>query len=380
MKHHKKLILSSPLLLLLLLVFNPVKAVGQAVPASPDCGPIFINSTYTAGSAATIAYPSTTGYNNRTTGCQFWVVMYQGTATGGTLTSVSLQNTNGAATPGAFADWTGTVLTGVNPNTSSTNAISTYSTGCVSGMACTTNDSWIRVLITRNNFVGAINGVMYGYKNNPGAGGGGSSGSGCPGTVATPCVVDGPTAAGAAPTTPPVLVAGQDGAPGNVRTVQTDSVGQLIPSNASFAGADGVSNTELSPTGAGAAQLYFRILPYVFGGTTNDRQFVCNNQALVTITAGTDAVIVTGVAATNIRICHLDFASDAAATFTIRQGTGSTCGTNTASLAGPYPTVGTLAMDYQPTAALRTTVAARDVCIHSGSSVTIGGVVIYAQF
>ena len=106
----------------------------------------------------------------------------------------------------------------------------------------------------------------------------------------------------------------------------------------------------------------------------------CDLQATVTISAGTDAVIVTGVSAKNIYICHLDFASDTTAGFTVRQGTGSTCGTNTATLAGAYPNTITAAFDFGNWSPLRTTVAARDVCLHASTSATVGGVVIYGQY
>jgi hypothetical protein len=91
-------------------------------------------------------------------------------------------------------------------------------------------------------------------------------------------------------------------------------------------------------------------------------------------------VLVAGVAAKNIIVCHLDFVSDTVATFTIRQGTGTTCGTNTATLAGAYPSILSFAADYGALGALRTTIAARDLCLHSGASATVGGVVTYAQF
>jgi hypothetical protein len=100
----------------------------------------------------------------------------------------------------------------------------------------------------------------------------------------------------------------------------------------------------------------------------------------VTIAAGTDTVIVAGTAAKHTIICHLDFSSTVGATFTIQEGTGSTCGTGTAAVTGAYPLVQTFVMDYQPTAALRTATAADDLCLHAGGTVTVGGFVTYAQF
>jgi len=373
----KKLIPSSLFVLPLLVLFNPVKSWGQNVPA-PDCGPIFVNQSITTGT--TIPVPSATGFDNRTLGCQSWTFMYQANATSGSFTNINFQSTNGAVSPGTFVAWPGTVATGINPNTNQNNAITTFTTGCVSGMACTTDNSWVRLLITRGSFVGRITGVLYGYKTGYSGGGGGLSG-GCLGTAATPCVVDGPTAAGAAPTTPPVLVAGQDGAPGSIRTVKTDASGQQIPSNASFAGADGVSNTQLSPTGAGGVQLYTRILPYIFGGTTNDRQFACLFQAVAVVAPGTTGVIITGTMGKTTKICHMHMSTTATgSTLTITSGTGVTCGTGTATIDAYVAGVTSLAMDYTPLSPLKASAAGDDVCYtFSPGNITADITVIYAQ-
>jgi len=194
-------------------------------------------------------------------------------------------------------------------------------------------------------------------------------------------VVDGPTAAGAAPTTPPVLVAGQDGAPGSIRTVKTDASGQQIPSNASFAGADGVSNTQLSPTGAGGVQLYTRILPYIFGGTTNDRQFACLFQAVAVVAPGTTGVIITGTMGKTTKICHMHMSTTATgSTLTITSGTGVTCGTGTATIDAYVAGVTSLAMDYTPLSPLKASAAGDDVCYtFSPGNITADITVIYAQ-
>ena len=452
------------LLLVGALVLGAGAAAAQNVPR-PDC---IIDITLTAA-GQTAGGQGTCG--NNVNGVYEWRLTYKSTG----FTAISLlvrsapPDVNGVCTAAVWVAFAGTVV-GVNPNTATTQNTASF-TGfypCVS------------VILTSVTGTGTVTGQLYGCRE-PGCS---ISGATIAAVIPTPVPVDGPTAAGAAPTTPPVLVAGQDGAPGLIRTLKTDSAGQLIPANASSADGDGVSNTEATATGAAGGVLYLRVfnrvfngttwdrlvgntsgvtisnassadadaiantqatettvagaaiyprpfnryfngttwdrtrgnttgaspsnvsganadgisnttpviadnssnplyarnLPYAYNGATWDRSFVCTNQAVVTISAGTDAVIVAGVAATNVRICHIDFASDTQATFTIRQGTGATCGTNTATLAGPYPSITNLAMDYLAVAALRTTVAARDVCIHSSASATIGGVVIYAQF
>lgn len=390
------------------------------------------------GTTSTIAGgPGTCGAN--TSGVIQWRIAYKSTGfTGVTLAVQSAPDNSGV--PGAWVTFAGTVVEGINPNTSTTQA-STNLSGFY---------PWVRVNLTGSVGTGLITGVLYGCREpgcaaslnvsatiagiidvqgpvpagtpqtgQPLPGGGtdtsgnaqpikldtsgrqqvvgaaaaGSPPAGAPvpaaGTDGTnirtiltdsngrPVVVGG-AASGAVQAGNPVPIAGNDGT--DVRTIATDTSGQQIPSNTSTAGADGVSNTTSGPAGAGGASLYYRVLPLVFNSSTNDRQFACTNQAPVTITAATDTVLVAGVASTNIRVCHLDFSTDTIATFTIRQGTGATCGTSTATVAGAYPNVSTFAMDYQPTAALRTTVTARDLCLHASTSVTAGGVIVYAQF
>lgn len=375
-----KLILSSPSLLLLLLTFNPVKVFGQGTVITPDCV-VYINVTLAAqGTVAVPTVPMAGGVgDNRTIGCQTYTLTYQATGAGA-LTSIDFQAGKSSTTTVTFATWAGTISTGINPNTSSTGATSTFSTGCVSGGACTVANSWLQIVITRGTFVGTINGVLYGYKTGNGGGGGGLSG-GCIGTAATPCVVDGPTAAGNAPTKPPVLVAGQDGAPGNVRTIQTDATGELIPSNASFVGADGISNTQLSPTGAGGVQLYSRILPYIFGGTTNDRQFACLFQAVAIVAPGTTGVLITGTMGKTTKICHMHMSTTATgSTLTITSGTGSVCAMGTATIDAYVVGVTTFAMDYTPLSPLKAAVAGDDICYtFSPGNVTADLTVIYAQ-
>ncbi len=297
-------------------LFLPGKSYGQANTPPPPDCLYFITTTTTAGSPATISFPTAAGFNNTSVGCQTWTVFYTATATSGTLTNVDFQSANGAVTAGTFGDWGGTIDTGINPNTSNTTGTSTFSTGCASTVECNVVNSWTRVLFTRNNFIGNIRGVVMGYKSGYPGGGGGGGGGG---GCPNPCPVTQST------------------------NPWTDQI-------------------------------------KVFNGATSDLQFYCPLSAAVTISAGTDAVIVAGVSAKNIKVCHLDFASDTITNVTIRQGTGSTCGTSTLALTGVYPNIITLAEDYQPTAPLQTTVAARDLCIHLGTTSTIGGVVIYAQY
>jgi hypothetical protein len=183
-----------------------------------------------------------------------------------------------------------------------------------------------------------------------------SSGAGCP----NPCPVVGTAADGAVPTGNPILAAGFDGT--NTQTLLTDTSGrQIVTPQAAVGAASG----NPFPTGYRDDS----------GNVLADYGFP--DQAAVTISAGTDTVIVSGVMSTNTYVGHISFSLDSAQTVTIRQGTGSTCGTNTAILYGPAPNVTAVALDYDSKGPLHTTVAARDLCLHLGGSATVGGGIVY---
>ena len=123
-------LLSPSVLLLLFLLFNPVKSWGQDIQI-PNCT-VFFNITL--NTQTTVATPTTpvtgNGGDNRTNGCQSYLLQYQANGTGA-LGGVSFQAGKSNTTTVTFANWTGTILTGINPNTSSVGAISTFATGCV---------------------------------------------------------------------------------------------------------------------------------------------------------------------------------------------------------------------------------------------------------
>jgi hypothetical protein len=323
------------------LLLAAILAAGALNAQTYDCRILF--SFNTAGPTASLPF------DNRSTGCNFWTFDYQ--AAGLSALTITVQSADGSISAGTFGTFSGTVLTGVNPNTSTTKGQTT-----LSGFT-----SWVRV-----NFSGTasgtvlVNGVMYGFHSgfNPSV-----IPSGCVGTSATPCVVDGPTAAGSPPSTPPVLSAGTDGT--NIRTIKTDTSGDQIAVGAAAAGA----------ALAGAP-----LLQGLSDGTNVQNAYTCTNRQAITVSAATDVTIITATAAKTIRICHLDFSSDTTANMTIRQGTGTTCGTTQVDLTGAYQNILGIAEDYTANAPLVTTVAARDVCLHFSTNVTAGGVVIYAVF
>jgi len=340
------------------LVFLGPAAIAQTRQIiQPDCviDFVFTAAAQTAGGSGTCG--------NNSAGVYEWRLTYK--STGFSALSLLVQSAPDATgAPGTWVAFAGTV-SGANPNTTITQNSSGF-TGFF---------PWVRVLLSSVTGSGTITGQLYGCRE-PGCS---IAGATINATIPTPVPVDGPTAAGTAPTTPPVLVAGQDGAPGLIRTIKTDSVGQLIPANAALVGADGISNTEQSPTGAAAAPLYYRILPMIYNGTTNDRQFSCLFQAVSIVAPGTTGQLILGSMGKTTKICHYHLSSSGSVNVVINSGTGTNCGAGTVQIDG-YAAVTTFAMDFSPLSPLKAAAAGDDVCFNLSASVTATLTAIYAQY
>lgn len=336
----------------------------------PDCV-LRYSFTGTGNSATFTNYTSTTGM-----ACAYWLNTY---ATNGTVNSLSMvtQAAPGGTTPtmpGTFVTYPGMALAGAITNTAVAGA-----------SAFLWNDAasvpFIRQHMTTLSCTGAclVYGVLQGWNEGNAAGAAaaaGGGGSGCP----NPCPVVGVAADGAPVSGAPVRVGGKDGS-GNTEDIITDTSGRLDPAGASSAQSDGATNTPTVPTANGTPATIVEY-PYVFNGATWDRQFYATIQAPSSVSAGTDVVIAAGTAAKITRLVHFDFIWDTSSVVTIRQGSGTTCGSSTATLAGPYPSGATLGliMDYSPLGALTTTATGLDICLHFGTAVTGGGFAKYQQF
>lgn len=185
-------------LLLLLIFCFPLLA--QPPAQQPDCWfPVTL-----------IAATSTVAFDNSTASCNSWVFDY--TNTGFSVLSIVVQTAPTSGTgPGAWSTFA--PVTGINPNTSITHALSTFGVS-------TNYFPFLRVTLTSATGAGVIQGTLYGWRI-PASGSGG--GSGCVGTAGVPCIVAGPDASGAVPTQSPVQVAGFDGT--DIRTIRTDATG-----------------------------------------------------------------------------------------------------------------------------------------------------------
>jgi hypothetical protein len=342
------------------LALTAAAAAAQNVPR-PDC---IIDVTLTAaGQSAGGA--GTCGVNIN--GVYEWRLTYK--SSGFTALSLIVQSAppdaGGVCTAAAWVAFAGTIETGVNPNTATTSASSSFK-----GF-----EPCVRVTLTSKVGTGTVTGQLYGCRS-PGCS---ISDQSLSVTIPTPLPVDGPTAAGAAPTTPPVLVAGQDGAPGLIRTVQTDSSGRLIPAAVSTPNADGLNNTNQSPAGPGATPFYFRTLPYVFDSSTYEREFACNFPAVAIVPPGTTRVIL-GTLLKTTKICHYHASINALTDVTISSGTGSLCSSGIATI-DSFKNVTAFAMDFSPLSPLKANAVADDICFSMPAGTTTAAfTVIYAQF
>lgn len=359
--------------LILLLTLSPFALFAQQLQpvtsVQADCGK-FSTPIRLAGTVVTATV------DNRTAACDGWVVTYSSNsfATVSILLQSANLTTGGAA--GAFASFAGTITAGFsNPATA---------TSCTTGTSCEIRATgyfpYVNVQITTTG-TGYLQVEFHGFKSNPNSGSAG--GSGCPGTVGTPCVVVGPTPSGSPPTSAPVLVAGWDFT--NLQILTTDPNGALVPGNVFFGPSDGRSNNIHTPSGFGAITsnaLTYMIYPYSFNGSTWDRQFSCTNRANITLTTSGLTRIIIGTAAAKIRLCSISIAFASPVDVQVVEGTqvATACDTGATNMTGLFRQLVTFDPNLSNTNALTEGTAADDVCISMSANVNGGGVATYAVF
>jgi hypothetical protein len=358
---HKVLRLLITLTILLVLT-GAISRVEAQNPPQPDC---FIPINL-------VAAGSTGNFDNRFIGCDTWTLTYA--SSGFTGLSITLQSANGAtvATIGAFGTYTGTVVTGINPNTNTTGRISQFQNGLVI-------TPWLRVNLAGLTGTGTVSGVVYGYKTGYSSGNGGGGGSTCPGTVATPCVVDGPDAAGAAPTQNPVQISLFDAT--NVRRALSDTSGRLIndPLGAATAQADAASNSPNVPFVNGAAAV-FPGQPSLFNGATWDRQLTCPSTVVIDDSTMGLVTVIAASGSTKIRICKMTFTTAAGVNVQLFYGTGAACVTTSTALSLLYQNASTIAEDFIADQSALTTPASQAVCLSLSAGTRTTGMISYTQF
>ncbi len=320
-------------------------------------------------SGQTVAPFNSPAFDNRFVGCSSFSVSVQVPTTISALSLVVQTAADNGSTQCSTCTWaTFTAATGSNPNTLTTGWTATFTTGTSAYFA------WLRVQLTSKTGTGQVTGKLFSSI----AGGGGSgSGGGCPGTVGTPCVVVGPTAAGSPVATSPVLVAGSDGT--NVQPLNTDSFGGLQPGSLSEVTGDG--QPDLVTAFASDGGLTYNLTrQWIFNGATWDRQFLCPHQVLVTLADATLTALVPVSGATVVRVCSVHMStSGAPETVSLLQGTGVACAGAPVTI-DAFLGVTALAIDYSPNGALRTA-ASNGLCVQQSGAAQAAKVwVSYAQF
>ncbi len=269
--------------LLLALLIIPLAYSQQLQPVSSlqaDCGKFTQPAITTAGTF------TTQNIDNRFAGCDGFVVTYSsnGFATVSVLLQSAPLGVNGIA--GTFVSFAGSIISPFTNPTTATTQGETRATGYF---------PYIRVQITTTG-TGYLAAELHGFKTNPNSGSGAST-TAC-GTSATPCVVDGPTAAGFIPTKPPVQMGGQDQVSGVVTNIQTDSNGgTLLGYSGVSPQPDGTISASLgmvgipSPAGFDAS---IQTVPFFFDGTNWNRArggSGSNNLGTTTTTQGVAQVM-----------------------------------------------------------------------------------------
>jgi hypothetical protein len=157
---------------LLALLISP--AFAQQVQVAPDCtlGAVFT----TTGNSSTLDNRSVS--INPGTPCTLWSLTWSAQNAVTSLTINIEGAPDSAGTPGSF---------------SSLASASTFPSGKLTYSAATAYSPWMRITVTAAGAGGLINAVLNGWREDQASisGGGGGGGSGCPGTIATPCVIAG---------------------------------------------------------------------------------------------------------------------------------------------------------------------------------------------
>lgn len=309
----------------------PRLAAQQSVRVFPDCI-IFFNFT---------AAGTTSNFDNKSQGCTDWTITYN--SRGFTVISIVLQSApnDTGDVAGAFVTFVGTISSGINPNTATTQASTT-----IVGY-----NPWVRVNLATATGSGRVWGVAYGFKR-------GSSLS-LSGTV----TVVGPDANGSPPTGNPVQIAGWDGV--DIRRILTDTSGRSIMTG---------------PAAQGAAVAGNPIVVAQRDSSGNvQTEFQCDQQAAFDLTGSGNTEIVPLTGGQTIRVCHVSLAAASALDLRFTRGTGTNCGTGTANVSGLYRNITALALDPTNKAPMRSA-SGEALCINQSAAVNSGGIVIFAKF
>jgi hypothetical protein len=277
---------------------------------APDCS--FAASFTGTGSSAS--------YDNRAQlspnahiPCAYWSLSYSADSTVTATTTINIEGAPGnGSTPGSFASLaSSSVLPSAKLDTSGAHGY--Y--------------PWINITVSAYNGSGTIRAVLNGWRANASSISSSSSSSGCPGTSATPCDVQGVTGTGSSATENPLL----DGA--------KDSAGNKVPFIL------GTSPAALSLSSSGLTRI-------------------------VTVASGT----------AQIRLTHISLSFASAVDFQLEYGTkvSTDCDTGATALTGVYKGILTIVLSFTLDPLL--VPAGKDLCVNLGTGVVGGGLAKYANF
>jgi hypothetical protein len=298
-----------------------------------------------------------TTIDNRFTMCSLWIVTYN--THGFTAVSIELDTANDlggtAPNPGTFALSTGTVLAGANPSTAVNCQTTSNCQFIINGYA-----PFVRLNFSSKTGTGGLTALGFGYPAAVPIIATIAAGTLC--TAGTPCVVDGPDAAGTPSTKAPVQIAGNDGT--NVRRIATDTSGRTVVVGAAAIGSSPAGNPLPSAFVDSADKL---VAPQV-----------CTSSGTFDISAAGNTLLIAASGTTQIRLCHFS-AIDVGTgnTFQLKQGTGATCAVGPSVLGQIYTSVLTVAQDYtSPLIAA----ASNAVCINLTNATRVVGEFQFAQY
>lgn len=173
---------------------------------------------------------------------------------------------------------------------------------------------------------------------------------------------------------------------GNRQDSQCDNQGDqyVINPATSLSSADAIANTAAKPACATAAGVigicYASTVPFVFNGSTWDRQFTCTSQATISVTAGSTTQIVALSGTTVIRVCNFTVSLSLAGTVSVLTGTGTNCGTPTTVIPAMSLATGTPMSIQGPSggSAFRGS-AGGEICVTAATGNAVG-YLTYAQY
>lgn len=340
----------------LLLVVAAFAQPVQNVAVQPECQ-IFLSATAIATSVS---------YDNRSKACDRWIVTYSSYTFAGPLSLQVESSADNAGAPAAWVAFAGTIVSGVNPNVATTQALTS-----LSGFY-----PWMRLNLTATGAgAGKLTATLYGYKDRPAS-------VTIGGVISTNLSQYGGVAVGA----------------GNALHVQPGTAAYFPPSAAAAIGDglatnssslataplvsmplvyDPIAGTWSRVRGTANGLLYAGLGSGATGGVIASKA-VCDLYAPITLAAAigyTEVVALT--AARQIRVCNISVGFAGVETPSLAYGTGANCGTGTTAITGAYPNILALALDFADP--LRVP-ASRALCVRQTGGAGGGGMVNYAIY